>query len=119
MVYKFVNDKILLLYMDAQHFIVDWMGYITFVIFLLLFLGFLQKEPTYFLQATFFFKVFISLYLIIRFNEFRKNIKFTELDRKVCFLAGIYLLLISFADLIQDYITKIKTILKPYVPFIK
>lgn len=114
-----MNHKIVLLYMDAQHFIVDWMGIITFVIFVLLFLGFLQKEPTYFLEATFFFKIFIALYLIIRFNQFRKHIKFTELDRKVCFLAGFYLLLISFADLIQDYIIRIKSILKPYAPFIK
>lgn len=104
---------------DAQHFIVDWMGIITFIIFILLFLGFLQKEPTYFVEATFFFKVFISLYLIIRFNDFRKNIKFTELDRKVCFLAGIYLLLFALADLIQDYIGKIKSLLKPYFPLIK
>ena len=112
--------NILLLYMiDAQHFIVDWMGIITFIIFILLFLGFLQKEPTYFVEATFFFKVFISLYLIIRFNDFRKNIKFTELDRKVCFLAGIYLLLFALADLIQDYIGKIKSLLKPYFPLIK
>jgi hypothetical protein len=105
--------------MDAQHFIVDWMGFITFFIFVLLFLGLIQKEPTYFIEATFFFKVFISLYLIIRFNEFRKNIKFTELDRKVCFLAGIYLLLFAFADLIQYYIIKIRAILNPYVSFIK
>jgi len=104
--------------MDAQHFIVDWMGFITFFIFILLFLGLIQKEPTYFVEATFFFKVFISLYLIVRFNDFRKNIKFTELDRKVCFLAGIYLLLFAFADLIQDYISKLKPILKSYLPFI-
>lgn len=104
---------------DAQHFIIDWMGYILFFIFILLFLGFLQKEPTYFIEATFIFKVFISLYLIVRFNDFRKNIKFTELDRKVCFLAGIYLLLFALADLIQDYIIRIKRILKPYLPFIK
>jgi len=104
---------------DAQHFIIDWMGYILFFIFLLLFLGFLQKEPTYFIEATFIFKVFISFYLIYRFNDFRKNIKFTELDRKVCFLAGVYLLLFAIGDLIQDYLTKIKIFLKPYISLIK
>ena len=104
---------------DAQHFIIDWMGYITFIIFILLFLGILQKEPTYFIEASFILKVFISLYLVIRFNDFRKNIKFTELDRKVCFMAGIYLILFSFADLVQDYSLKIKTFIKPYISFIK
>jgi hypothetical protein len=119
MVCRILLYKILLLYMDVQHFIVDWMGIITFIIFVLLFLGFLQKEPTYFIEATFIFKVFISLYLIYRFNDFRKNIKFTELDRKVCLLAGIYLLLFAIGDLIQVYLIKIKIFLKPYLPFIK
>ena len=100
---------------DAQHFIVDWMGYITFIIFILLFIGILQKEPTYFTETVFIIKVFLSLYLIIRFNDFRKNIKFTELDRKISFLAGSYLLLFELADLINSYSTKIKAFIKPYV----
>jgi hypothetical protein len=54
-----------------------------------------------------------------RFNDFRKNVKFTELDRKVCFLAGTYLLLFSFADLINDYSKKIKEFLKQYLSWIK
>lgn len=102
-----------------QHFIVDGMIYITFIIFILLFLGIIQKEPTYVNQVIFVFKVFISLYLMVRFNDFRKNVKFTELDRKVCFLAGSYLLLFSLADLINDYSTKIKAFLKSYFPWIK
>lgn len=104
---------------DVRHFIIDWMIYITFIIFILLFLGIIQKEPTYVSQIIFVFKVFISVYLMYRFNDFRKNVKFTELDRKVCFLAGSYLLLFSFADLINDYSKKIKAFLKQYLPWIK
>ena len=104
---------------DVKHFIIDWMIYITFIIFILLFLGIIQKEPTYVSQVIFVFKVFISLYLMYRFNDFRKNVKFTELDRKVCFLAGTYLLLFSFADLINDYSKKIKEFLKQYLSWIK
>jgi len=104
---------------DVKHFIIDWMIYITFIIFILLFLGIIQKEPTYVSQVIFVFKVFISLYLMYRFNDFRKNVKFTELDRKVCFLAGSYLLLFSLADLIHDYSLKIKAFLKIYLPWIK
>jgi len=104
---------------DVKHFIIDWMIYITFIIFILLFLGIIQKEPTYVSQIIFIFKVFISLYLMYRFNDFRKNVKFTELDRKVCFLAGSYLLLFSFADLINNYSKKIKEFLKPHLPWIK
>jgi hypothetical protein len=100
----------------VEHFFIDSMGIITFILFFLLFLGIIRKEPIYFIQAIFIFKVFISLYLIYRFNDFRKNVKFTELDRKVCFYAGFYLLLFAFADLIQGYSTKIQNVLKPYVP---
>jgi len=98
-----------------EHYIVDWIGIITIITFILLFLGILQKEPTYFVNFVFLFKVFISLFLIYRFNDFRKNIKFTELDRKFCFLAGINLLLISFADLIENYIVKIRSYLKNHL----
>ena len=91
-----------------EHFIIDWIGVVTFIMFILLFVGLLQKEPTFFVEFVFLFKVCISLFLIYRFNHFRKDIKFTDLDRKVCFAAGVNILLISFADLIQEYTKKIK-----------
>ena len=91
-----------------EHFIIDWIGVITFIMFILLFVGILQKEPTFFVEFVFLFKVCISLFLIYRFNNFRKDIKFTDLDRKVCFAAGVNILLISFADLIQEYTKKFK-----------
>jgi hypothetical protein len=93
---------------EIQHFIIDWMGYITIIIFILLFVGIIQKEPTYFVEIIFIFMIFICLYLMYRFNDFRKNIKFTEIDRKVCFVGGTYLFFLSFADLIQVYTVTIK-----------
>jgi hypothetical protein len=103
----------------STHIIVDSIGYIITFIFILLLLGVLQKEPTYFNEFIFVFKVFLALYLILRFNDFRTNIKFTLLDRKICFYSGIYLLLFAIADLIQEYTIKIKAFLKPYLPWIK
>ena len=102
-----------------QHLIIDGFIYVTFILFFLIFIGIIQKQPSYVDEIIFIFKVFIAFYLMIRFNDFRKNIKFTELDRKVCFSAGTYLLLFSFADLINDYSIKIKDFLKPYLPWIK
>ena len=99
-----------------EHFIIDWIGVLTFTMFILLFLGILQKEPTFFVEFVFLFKVGISLFLIYRFNKFRKDIKFTDLDRKVCFAAGVNILLISFADLIQEYTKKIKDYLNSIDP---
>lgn len=101
----------------STHIFVDSIGYITTFIFILLLFGILQKEPTYFTEFVFVFKLFLALYLIYRFNDFRTNIKFTLLDRKICFYSGFYLLLFAFADLIQEYTTKIKAFLKPYIPW--
>ena len=94
-----------------EHFIIDWINVVSFIMFMLLFLGLVQKEPTFFIGFVFLFKVSISFFLIYRFNQFRKNIKFTELDRKVCFAAGVNILFISFADLIKEYTKKIKAYL--------
>jgi hypothetical protein len=102
-----------------HHIIIDSIGYIISLIFIFLLLGILQKEPTYFTEFMFIFKVFLALYLIIRFNDFRTNIKFSILDRKICFYSGIYLLLFAIADLIQEYTIKIKAFIKPYLPWIK
>ena len=98
-----------------ENFIIDWIGVFSFTMLILLFAGILQKEPTFFVEFVFLFKVCISFFLIYRFNSFRKDIKFTELDRKVCFAAGVNILLISFADLIQEYSKKIKRILPNYI----
>lgn len=96
----------------VETLIVDWIGYITFFIFALLFLGILRKEPTYFIEFIFLFKVGISIFLMYRFNDFRKEIRFTDLDRKVVFLAGVNLFLLSFADLIKEYMDTLEAIFK-------
>lgn len=66
--------------------------------FLYLF-GFLNSLK--FLMLNYIIKIAIALFLIYRFNGLRKNkTSFTDLDRKVCFSAGIYILAVSF----QEYI---------------
>ncbi len=97
---------------DVQIFIVDWAGFITAIVFISLFIGLIQSEPLYFVQGIFLFKLFISLFLIYRFNKFRKKVIFTELDRKICYMAGVNLILISFADVIQVYTIQIKAYIR-------
>ena len=45
-------------------------------------------KPELFWRLDFFFKLYIGLFLIIRYNPFFKT-KFTPLDRKISFHAGI------------------------------
>jgi hypothetical protein len=56
----------------------------------------------------------MALFLIYRFNSYRKEkIKFTELDRKICYSAGLYILLVSFFDIIQSYVDKLRNVVQP------
>ena len=92
-----------------------YFGWVTKLTVVLFFLGFFQEKPTLFLTFNFFVKLCLALFLIYRFNNYRKHeVIFTELDRKVCYSAGIYILFISFADYINYYIDEIRSFTLPY-----
>jgi hypothetical protein len=76
--------------------IFGWVTKLTLILFLF---GFIENKPQMFLEFNFVIKVCLALFLIYRFNKYRKyKIEFTDLDRKVCYSAGVYILLISFVD---------------------
>jgi hypothetical protein len=57
-------------------------------------------------------KVYISLFLIIKFYP-SKNIKFTRIDKKITFSAGIFLISTTIIDqIIRYYINDIKNIIE-------
>lgn len=57
-------------------------------------------------------KVYIALFLIIRFNPFT-NSNFTELDRKIVYNAGIFLLATTtFQNITKKYLTELYTYLR-------
>jgi len=55
-------------------------------------IGLSTKAPKYIETLDGYIKIYICLFLIYRFNPFRSSIEFTELDRKIVFSAGIFLL---------------------------
>jgi hypothetical protein len=91
-------------------------GLLTKLTMVLFLIGFFQTKPSWFLEFNFGVKVILALFLIYRFNSYRKQkIEFTELDRKVCYSAGIYILLISFVDYVDHYTDFIRQkIIFPY-----
>ena len=107
-------------YQFEIHFL-HYFGWLTKITFFLFFIGFFQKKPMLFLEFNFCIKVLLALFLIYRFNSYRKQkIEFTELDRKVCYSAGIYIFMISFIDYLDEYTEKIKKKVQIYtVPIIK
>ena len=91
-----------------------WFDLITLSMLIIFIYGVLYNKPLLFIKLNFLIKIIISIYLIIKFNDFRnhKTIVFTVLDKKICFSAGIYLLIFSFADVINSFFIKIRDILK-------
>jgi len=104
---------------DFYNFEVKFLQYFSFITKLtvvLFIIGFFQSKPMLIIQFNFIVKVILAAFLIYRFNNYRKHkIVFTELDRKVCYSAGIYIILISFFDLINHYTDSIrKNIILPF-----
>jgi hypothetical protein len=94
------------------NFELSFLNYFTFItkLTVILFLiGIFQNKPYILIQFNFVVKIILAIFLIYRFNNYRKHkIEFTELDRKVCYSAGIYIILISFLDIINYYTETIR-----------
>ena len=100
--------------------VVKLFSYTSKIVLALFLIGVFQEKPLYIMRINYFLKIIIALFLIYRFNSYRKNAAvFTELDRKVTFSAGMYILVISFVDIITYYTHEIRNKIIPYtVPII-
>jgi hypothetical protein len=63
---------------------------LSWILYILIALNISVHAPDYLDDLEFYIKIYISLFLLYRFMPFRK-IKFTELDRKIAFNAGIFI----------------------------
>jgi hypothetical protein len=91
-----------------------WFDYISLFLVFIFIYGLIYNEPIIFVKINFLIKVIIGIYLMYKFNDFNKHktIVFTVLDKKICFSAGLYLIVFSFADMINMYVNKIKMIVQ-------
>jgi hypothetical protein len=64
---------------------------ITWLLYIIIALGLSASAPNYLNDLQYYTRIYVSLFLILRFNPFRR-VKFTELDRQIAFSAGIFLL---------------------------
>jgi hypothetical protein len=82
----------------------------TYSLYILFAIGIFNGAPQYLEKLDYYVKIYISLFLLWRFNPFRK-IHFTELDRKISFSAGIFLLTTSAVNqILIKYLDNAKTI---------
>ena len=106
---------------NALFYFMHYFGLLTKMIAILFIIGFYTNKPKSFLFVNFIVKALLAIYLIYRFNSYRKDkITFTDLDRKICYSAGMYIIVFSFVDVIQVYVNELRSIIDPYtVPVIK
>jgi hypothetical protein len=94
-----------------SHHLVDVFNVIWLSLVTLIIIGVVTK-PAIYDYVSFFIKLLVSLFLIYKFNDFRHLHVFTELDKRICFMAGTNLFMITCADLIDNVILNIKIKLK-------
>lgn len=93
---------------------IKFFNFITKITILLFMVGFFKEPPISILKINYVIKIAIAFFLIYRFNSYRSNVVFTKLDRKVAYSAGVYILTISFIDILNPYLEMARAQITPY-----
>ena len=81
---------------------------VTWILYIVIALNLSVSAPEYLNYLQSLMKIYISLFLIYRFNPFR-SVNFTTLDSKIAFSSGLFLLGTTAIDnIIQNYLLNIK-----------
>ena len=85
---------------------------LTWFLYFVILLGLSANAPQYLNDLQYYVKIYVSLFLILRFNPFRHS-RFTELDAKIAFSAGMFLITTTAINqFIVTYFNEIKGYLK-------
>jgi hypothetical protein len=66
--------------------------YISYALIFISFFGLSHSAPKYLETLDYYVRIYICLFLIWRFNPLRNIEKFTSLDRKIAFSAGLFII---------------------------
>jgi len=84
----------------------DFITYSTYILYAAVLFGISYSAPKYLYLLNTYVPIYVAFFLLIRFNDFRHFKGFTELDRKIAFSAGLFILLSSSATaIVQRYFT--------------
>ena len=75
--------------------------YYTYAIYFIIisaYVGIGIAQPRWMTGFDYYLKIFISVFLLYRFNSFRNKISFEELDRRIAFSAGLLLFTSTVAN---------------------
>ena len=70
----------------------DFTIYLTYALIILSSLGISEYAPKYLNDLDYYIRIYICLFLMWRFNPLRTHYEFTDLDRKIAFSAGAFIL---------------------------
>jgi purine-cytosine permease-like protein len=79
----------------AQEWFFDLFIISTYILLIFSAIGFSQSAPKYLEMLDYYIKIYISLFLVWRFNPLKSYYEFTNLDRKIAFHTGMLILTTS------------------------
>lgn len=91
----------------------DLVIYVSYILIILSSLGISEYAPKYLNNLDYYVRVYICLFLIWRFNPLRSHYEFTDLDRKIAFSAGAFILtttaLNQYLEIIKEFFKNLFT----------
>lgn len=100
---------------NFQEFFFDWFITISYILIFVSFLGLSQSAPKYLETLDYYIRIYICLFLMWRFNPLRTHYEFNELDAKIAFSAGAFILTTTA---LNQYLTQIREFIKSHLPSI-
>jgi len=94
---------------EAQSRFFNLFIYISYALLFISALGISQTAPKYLDSMEYYVRIYICLFLMWRFNPLREKYEFTELDRKIAFSAGAFILTTTA---LNQYLEQVKEIVK-------
>lgn len=77
---------------DFQETFFDIFIYFSYILIFVSFFGLSNTAPKFLDTLEYYIRLYVCLFLIWRFNPFRHTDKFTDLDRKIAFNAGMFII---------------------------
>ena len=95
-----------------QELLFDIIIYISYILIIVSSLGLYADAPQYLSTIDYYVRIYICLFLIWRFNPLRTTTKFTNLDKKIAFNAGVFILTTTA---LNQYLETIKSFFKGFL----
>ena len=88
---------------QLQHYMFDFAVYSSYLLLILAHFGLFNGATNYVVTINNYLKLYVCLFLMWRFHPFRRT-QLTELDRKIAFRAGVF---VMTTTIINEYIVRI------------